>query len=502
MIKPKIFIVLIILSFSANAFAWGNGQSGNATTKTELLKALDIAVTTAKQKVAYIMEMDFTRKFDTETKTHTYNVIYDPFATYGIDLRVQILKEDLHKYDEGDIKKKLDEIMALRMRLLSEDLYDENSLRLENPEGDDTIFSFKFDSEVLPNELQYFENLRGYVYIQDAILNKIILTNEVPFEHNKVAIEVFRKTLHFAQSQVEGTPLLDHIDLDIKGRKDNLPYSVKIEGRIIKYWSETKQKIAWTGGLNKRTDLPLDDRYETIYVDLDRPFPLLGKAARKAGYDLPKPFGVSLVTMLQNTTMHMTSFNVNDQDIGKLLGGDDAKVENSALALLVRADVWVLPFLNVGLLAGRTSTSSDIALQVLPDGLLGGLIEPGEVVTVEDAKSESTLYGFGTTITSYTEAADTELTMTIATPMVGYNFLDYGARILAGAQYQGTKEKIVAQLTRENGENLKAVVGIRSEKWAALIGIDKSLSRNWNCSLMYSNGEDRNNINFVLGYRF
>jgi hypothetical protein len=58
MIKPKIFIVLIILLFSANAFAWGNGLSGNANTKTELLEALDIAVTTGKQKVAYIMEVN------------------------------------------------------------------------------------------------------------------------------------------------------------------------------------------------------------------------------------------------------------------------------------------------------------------------------------------------------------------------------------------------------------------------------------------------------------
>jgi len=43
---------------------------------------------------------------------------------------------------------------------------------------------------------------------------------------------------------------------------------------------------------------------------------------------------------------------------------------------------------------------------------------------------------------------------------------------------------------------------LESEKWAGLIGLDKSISRYWSCFMMYSHGEDRDNLNFVLGYRF
>jgi len=69
-------------------------------------------------------------------------------------------------------------------------------------------------------------------------------------------------------------------------------------------------------------------------------FPLLGQVARKEGYDLPKPFGISLVTMMQETTMHMTSFELNGKDVGNIIGGDKAKVKNTA-AMLLRADMWV-----------------------------------------------------------------------------------------------------------------------------------------------------------------
>jgi len=100
-------------------------------------------------------------------------------------------------------------------------------------------------------------------------------------------------------------------------------------------------------------------------------------------------------------------------------------------------------------------------------------------------------------ITSYAEAADAELTMSIMTPIVGYSFTNYGLRALLGAQYQDTKETIEATIAGKD-----AVVGLRSEKWAELIGVDKSFDWHWSGSLMYSYGEDRNNLSAVLGYRF
>ena len=94
--------------------------------------------------------------------------------------------------------------------------------------------------------------------------------------------------------------------------------------------------------------------------------------------------------------------------------------------------MWLLPFMKIGIISGKIFTSSDITLQWLPKGDLGGLIQPGDVSTIEDNRTDTTVYGIGTTlaggvgnifatvdlqyITSYVEAADAELSMAIKIP--------------------------------------------------------------------------------------
>ena len=286
---------------------------------------------------------------------------------------------------------------------------------------------------------------------------------------------------------------------------------------MVAYSDKQDNHIALRGGAQKQITKK-DEEYKTFFVELDRTFPLLGQAARKQGYDLPKPFGVSMVTMLQSTTLHMTSFELDGEDVSGIIGGKDAKVDSTAGAMLVRADMWLLPFLNVGVILGTTESSNDISLQWFPEGGLGGIIKPGEKFTLEDSQAESFVYGGGATvaggigdffatidfqyITAYTKVADAELSMFILTPMVGYNFTDYGARVLIGAQYQDQKEQIVAKLTNDAGEVRTAIVGLRSDKWAGLIGVDKTFNRHWSGSVMYTLGEDRSNLNLVVGYRF
>jgi hypothetical protein len=55
-----------------------------------------------------------------------------------------------------------------------------------------------------------------------------------------------------------------------------------------------------------------------------------------------------------------------------------------------------------------------------------------------------------------------------------------------------------------NGDgNINVVrVGLRSEKWATLLGVEKGFTRHWNGSLMYSQGVDRGSLNMMIDYRF
>lgn len=480
---------------------------------------LNLAVTTYRQKIAFTIDTNQTVITGGNKESLHYKVLFNPYASYGIDLRIQVDTKEVGNLDKQDVTRYLDEVMGLQSYLQSERLYDQSSLKVERESESESVISFDFNNEALPRELKYFNNLKGYVYVSKKGLDKIVLRNEKRYEYHDVEVTQFEKTLTFSEVPLNGGYLLKSLNITQKGLKDNVEHLSIIEGNVIDYKDELNNDIALRGGAQKKAkQIEGDGEYQTYYVDLDRTFPLLGQAARKQGYDLPKPFGVSLVNMLQSTDLHMTSFELDGNDVSGIIGGDDAIVESSAAAMLVRADMWLLPFVNIGVIVGKTQARNDISLQWFPDGAFGGIIEPGDKFTLEDASTESFVYGGGATvaggvgdffatidfqyITAYTEVADAELTMFILTPMVGYNFADYGLRALIGAQYQDQKEQIVAKLTDADGDTRTAIVGLRSDKWAGLIGVDKAFNRHWSGSLMYTLGEDRSNLTFVVGYRF
>ena len=515
------FISLFMVIFSAVLFNF-NTVAQPYNSNVLINKGIDphilnMAVTTYRQKVAFTIATQHKVKTGNVEKSLTYDVLFNPFASYGIDLRVKVPTSEVAKLNDKDVSAYLDELMGLQSYLQQERLYDENSLTIESETTAETIISFRFANGALPRELKYLYNMKGFVYVNGKGLDKIVLKNQKRYQYHGVEVSQYEKTLKFAKVPLNGGYLLEHISVQQKGFVDDVEQLSEINGAVVAYSDKQNNNIALRGGAQKQI-IKKDEQYKTFYVELDRTFPLLGQAARKQGFDLPKPFGISMVTMLQNTTLHMTGFELDGEDVSGIIGGDNAKVESTAGAMLIRTDMWLLPFLNVGVIVGKTLSSNDISLQWFPDGGLGGIIKPGERFTLKDNQAESFVYGGGATIaggigdffatidlqyvTAYTKAADAELSMFILSPIVGYNFADYGARILIGAQYQDQKEQIVAKLTNDAGDSRTAIVGLRSEKWAGLIGIDKSFDRHWSGSLMYTQGEDRSNLNLVVGYRF
>ncbi|CAA0122235.1 Uncharacterised protein [BD1-7 clade bacterium] len=88
--------------------------------------------------------------------------------------------------------------------------------------------------------------------------------------------------------------------------------------------------------------------------------PILGKAACEAGYVLPRPFGISAITLFQNQPFEVNSIDVE----GSILGGDvpdinpfvkAANVSVAEATITLRLDAWIFPFLNVYALGGHTN---------------------------------------------------------------------------------------------------------------------------------------------------
>jgi hypothetical protein len=485
-------------------------------------EVLNLAVTSFKQKIGYKMEVVSQESLDGVKKEERFNILYDSSSRYGLDIRIQILKDEMKNYNKKEIRDDLDDLMGLQFYLSSSKLYDENSFLIEKNENNEKIIKFTFNLDVLPREMDYYGSLVGRVYIKEDKLEKIVVVNEKSLKYANVDVDNYEKILSFRKTKVEDSYLIDYVSFNYSGTKDNKHHTLNMNGIVTEYWDEKEEIISFKGGSQKSIDAAED--YETIYVNLDRVFPLFGQDVRKLGYDLPKAFGVSLVTMFQETTFHMTDFNVNGREIGGNLFGKDSTYTSKAVATIVRADMWLFPFVNVGVILGQANSTTDVLLHIdtainLPPILGGGQIPIQGKKALPPIKTSSFIYGLGATfaggegnffgtvdmqyITAYTEAADVEMSMTIITPIVGYSFPKYGVRVLAGAQYQDIREEITASVDlTQDGNQETIVVGLKSEKWAGLIGVEKGFTRNWNGSLMYTYGEDRQNFNIMVGYRF
>ena len=105
-----------------------------------------------------------------------------------------------------------------------------------------------------------------------------------------------------------------------------------------------------------------------------RTLPFLGEEARKRGIELPAPFGIGLVYYHLDRTIEISDVRVGRNgatpssvsDFAQL--GSDSRVDNANL----KADVWLLPFLNVYAIAGyiwnESTTTIDVTLPPLVPG--------------------------------------------------------------------------------------------------------------------------------------
>jgi len=487
---------------------------------------LNLAVTPFKQKLAYSAETTSIVTQNGKTVEHTVDTLFDPYKSYGIDIRLQIPKKDLHSYDESEVKENLDRLMGLQSYLQSERLYDRKSIRFVEKVGDTETIYFHLNPKAIPREIKQFKSFQGTVTIKNGELFMIELHNTEPFRDQGIDVKKYQKKLYFSKVKEHSGYLLQKTVIEVHGSKEEVPYDTLVTTNVLDYLDNNMHPIHLvneSAPSKKKLD---EDAYKTIFVNLDRTLPILGQDARKAGYDLPKAYGISLITMMQNTRFYMESFEVNGQDISGLFD-KSSKFENETMISMVQFDTWILPFLNLGIMIGGADTSSDVTLGT-PNRCLGGIVAPdgscmvadvgGNEITIDGLKTNSIIYGFGATIgggvgnffttvnlqymTSYTKSADVKTDILVITPMFGYYFQDYGIRVLAGGMYEDLKEHLDFNLADAGYDNVSGRIGLRAEKWAGTLGVNYDFTRHWVSNVLVSYGEDFQNLNFVVTYRW
>ncbi len=292
-------------------------------------------------------------------------------------------------------------------------------------------------------------------------------------------------------------------------------------------------------GQNPNTSVTFEKRQNDVDVHEERWsdfLPIWGKEAKAQGYVLPLPFGVSINAA--SVTEPVTVRGL------RLVGGSGAQqpVPASFVSLdpteafnkSLRFDVWLLPFLNTYLLAGKTSGHTDfqITLPAASLPILPGLPAtcppnicyefPGFTSPAVRQDFEGDTYGAGMTIAggvgnffgildaNYTETdldilKDRAKAMTLSARL-GWNGAigDFTGQFWVGAMQQDIDQTVQLPLSnlRPGATGLVDVNVTSDANITPLAGMSWQISREWNVVTEYSKGDDREFILASLNYRF
>jgi hypothetical protein len=501
MMKHTLIFLLLIFTLHAKYF-----NTNPLIEKGIDPKVLNLAVTIFTQNLYYEIDAHEVIEKNSLTKQQDFMLVYNPFLKYGIDISVKIPSNKIQNYNKSDLKETLDLLMGLQSYLQSERLYKPNTIsKVKSFNGED-IFSFAFDETKIPRELKFYKHLQGKLYIKNNQLQKIVVTNTTPFDYDNYHIKSYTKTLLFSKPLVAKGYLIKTIQIDVEGLKDEEKLNLSLKANFFNYKDKDNTPIKLKNG---NTITP-HSSYKTINVNLDRTLPVFGQEIRKMGYDLPKPFGISLVTMYQQTRFYMDGISLEGEDLSRFFT-KESKYENATYANIIRADVWILPFLNFSLLFGGTSTSTEVTI----DLNIPGYIIPK--TSVGNVNTSSILYGAGATLGggvgnffssvdfqylySKTDTAGVETQITVITPIFGYYFQSLGLRAYGGAMYEDLKEELLFTVPL-NGEMVSGKIKLRAEKWSGSLGAQYAFTRHWEANILGAYGKDFQNISLVATYRW
>lgn len=459
------------------------------------------------QNRGYISRAQVTTTSEDKTKTDDVYVIFEPDTEYGIDLYI---KYDASKKKISDSKrylKLLDKMMRVRhrQRVLG-DSYDPQSIKMIEENESKKLIKYRYQSGGVPQDIAFFRHFDGEVLIENKKLISISLENNRSFDYDFFNVHYAKVVTHFTQLE-DGTYVIKGSDLNVKGHSWGKLFSMEIVQNFIQYDNNSGETEVIRPDLVK--DLS-DPKFESVRVNLGRTFPLFGNETRKMGYDLPLPFGVMGTYRWQTMDMRFTHFEINGSDFF-----ENIFETNSSTAIIdtesknVRIDMFVFPFLNIYALAGSVKSDAKLTLDTTK---LGGIVLPD---TIElDLELDTDMAGLGVTGAvgyknffaalnatwshSLTKQSGTSTTIWVVQPMIGYQIPDYRMRLLAGAEYQGFNSAMVGDL----GPNFHFDVGVDTEKWSGLIGLQKEFGTNLEAIFLYTYGKDRESFTVNFGYRF
>jgi len=267
--------------------------------------------------------------------------------------------------------------------------------------------------------------------------------------------------------------------------------------------------------------MPFSNETDTHQRSEKRLFPLLGDKARARGKDMPPPFGVMYLTNWMDSDWRFQSATVglgNSPHIN-LDAAANATMDLQVQTNGVKADLWVLPFVDLMVGFGHVNVDADLGLRNIPVDY-----DPvGSQTTYADAiipmNFSGDYYSLGTVLAGAYQrfygavdmswvktklqgnaslSADGFWTFTAA-PKIGYNA---GlSQVYVGARYLSKNERYKGTVPLASGQDLAFDVEIETDSWVGNFGIRSVIRKHWEI-LMESAIGKRYQITGGIGYRW
>ena len=489
-------------------------------------KVLDAAFSSLFQEGSFTqdMTMELFAGEETEKRAVKLEMIFDPKYEQGLDVRY------VYDAEKGlSIKKKklknLAESAHFFSRITLNYFYDESSLKLLSKSGNDEVIEFHYRKELIPSSMKRIKKFKGIIYIYDGELDRVVITNDKPYRYNGKVLR-YKQTSFFKKAENAGGYLITATDETVVMKKGSGTKTFYNKTTTTSYFDNNGTAIKWQG--DDVQPLFANSKTDTVQVGLGPIFPIFGRAAKKVGYDMPRPFGFDVFTHLQRQDMQFTdlSLSMNDGDtvsFNEFFNFETSKVLQTTGIAMGRADMWVFPFLDIMVLAGAGTSQIDAPLK-LDEELKQKLKEYGWLIGIEpeDVPDEiliettvnSTMIGAGATLAwgyknfnisvsgmymhTQLEEANTTNKVWIVSPLLGYMTPWFNVMAGAQAQFYNTRIKGNFQIDPENKLNYN--VDFVAQKWNFIGGIYKDMWKHFVFSAQFGFGS-RQSMTVIVGYR-
>lgn len=523
--KKNPVICLITILFLCNPTF---SQSTNPLNSNYLIehgvspRVLDAAASLLIQEGSFNQNLVITESSSSvEERSLEIEVIYDPEYKYGMDILYVVDGDNLSKKDKKEYANYIANSHHFS-RMTTPYLYDESTLKLISDEDGKVVLEFYYKKQNVDPYLKIIKRLKGEIHFENGKLKKVVLTNFKPL---KKKVYDFEMVVKFVKPDNDGGHLVSSTEQIFKRIVKGETLSYNTVGTISKYKNSEGVELEWKGKENVAPIL-VGKNKDTISQKLGWVLPLLGKPATKLGYKLPRPVGVNLFMHLQEQKLQFTGLqaSMNDDELiefGNLLDLDRSSIKQTTFAKMVKADVWILPFLNImGILgSGKNTIYGDLIVsQELKDflELIGN--DPNDIPesVLIDSELESFMYGFGATLAggignwnvsvnyqlmfATIVEANTTNKANIITPMLGY-MLPVGLNLMVGAQGQFYDTKISGFIDVSEDEKVNYNVDFEPVTWNGIVGFYKGFAKHWELAAQVGFG-NRDSLTIVAGYRF